>query len=63
VADEGMKNKIILAENLQVLSQLEDASIPLIYIDPPFNTGRTQSRKRISTLSTNIDFCKQNTII
>ncbi len=45
-----MKNKIIMAENLQVLSQLEDASIPLIYIDPPFNTGRTQSRTRIRTV-------------
>ena len=51
MADGGMKNKIILAENLQILPKLEDASIPLIYIDPPFNTGRTQSRKRISTVS------------
>ena len=46
-----MKDQIILAENLTILSQLEDASIPLIYIDPPFNTGRTQSRKRIRTVS------------
>ena len=30
---------------------MPSASIPLIYIDPPFNTGRTQSRKRISTVS------------
>ncbi len=51
-----MKDQIILAENLTILSQLEDASIPLIYIDPPFNTGRTQSRKRIrTTLSENGD--------
>ena len=49
--NNGMKDQIILAENLTILSQLEDASIPLIYIDPPFNTGRTQSRKRIRTVS------------
>ena len=33
------------------MQQLPDASISLIYIDPPFNTGRTQSRKRIRTMS------------
>ena len=44
-------DQIIFAENLPVLQQLPSASIPLIYIDPPFNTGRTQSRKRISTVS------------
>ena len=46
-----MNDKIIFAENLPVLQQIPSASIPLIYIDPPFNTGRTQSRKRISTVS------------
>ncbi|BBB49314.1 DNA-methyltransferase [Pelolinea submarina] len=46
-----MTEQIIFAENLPVLQQIPSASIPLIYIDPPFNTGRTQSRKRISTVS------------
>lgn len=46
-----MNDQIFLAENLTILAQLDDASIPLIYIDPPFNTGRTQSRQRIRTVS------------
>ncbi len=36
-------------DNLPVLQQMATKSIPLIYIDPPFNTGKTQSRKRIKT--------------
>jgi site-specific DNA-methyltransferase (adenine-specific) len=36
--------RIVLGDNLPVLRALPDASAPLIYIDPPFNTGRTQSR-------------------
>lgn len=34
-------------DNLEVLSRFEDGSFDLIYIDPPFNTGREQSRTRI----------------
>jgi site-specific DNA-methyltransferase (adenine-specific) len=36
-------------DNLQVIRQFPDASFDLIYIDPPFNTGRSQSRTRIKT--------------
>jgi site-specific DNA-methyltransferase (adenine-specific) len=32
-----------------VLSAIEDGAVDLIYIDPPFNTGRVQSRTRIRT--------------
>ena len=39
--------KIILSDNLPVLQQMDTGSVALIYIDPPFNTGRTQSRTRI----------------
>jgi site-specific DNA-methyltransferase (adenine-specific) len=46
-----MKHQIIYGENLPFLKQVADASIPLIYIDPPFNTGRVQSRTRIHTVS------------
>ena len=35
--------------NLPIIRGFADASFDLIYIDPPFNTGRTQSRTRIST--------------
>lgn len=42
--------KVIFADNLEVLPSLPDAEIDLIYIDPPFNTGRDQSRKSIRTI-------------
>ncbi len=38
--------KIILGENLEVLRTLPAGFARLIYIDPPFNTGRTQKRER-----------------
>lgn len=39
--------KIVQGENLAVLATLPDAFAELLYIDPPFNTGGVQSRKRI----------------
>jgi site-specific DNA-methyltransferase (adenine-specific) len=35
-------NKVYCADNLQVMQSMTDASIDLIYIDPPFNTNRIQ---------------------
>jgi site-specific DNA-methyltransferase (adenine-specific) len=43
-----MKNKIYFADNLDVLTKMEEESVDLIYIDPPFNTGKSQSRKQIT---------------
>jgi site-specific DNA-methyltransferase (adenine-specific) len=43
-------NRIALADNLPFLRTLPDASIPLIYIDPPFNTGKVQRRTQIKTV-------------
>ena len=40
---------IIEGENLDILRNLPDASIPLIYIDPPFNTGKKQAQTRLRT--------------
>jgi site-specific DNA-methyltransferase (adenine-specific) len=40
---------VVLGDNLEVTAQLPDASFRLIYLDPPFNTGRTQSRQTITT--------------
>ncbi len=37
-------------DNLPILRALPDASFDLIYLDPPFNTGRVQSRARIQTI-------------
>ena len=43
--------RIILGDNLRVLPGLPDASVDLIYIDPPFNTGKQQRRARIRVTS------------
>src|SRR5438105_2524879 len=40
---------IVFSENLAYLETLPDASIDLIYVDPPFNTGRAQERSELST--------------
>ena len=45
----GSANRIILADNLGILPGIESGSVPLIYIDPPFNTGREQRRTRLRT--------------
>lgn len=43
-------NTIYFADNLDVLKSLPSGSVQLIYIDPPFNTGRHQSRTQLKTL-------------
>jgi site-specific DNA-methyltransferase (adenine-specific) len=45
-----ISNCILEGENLAALRSLPDASIELIYVDPPFNTGVTQKRARIRTV-------------
>ena len=42
-------NYIYFGDNLAILPSLPPASVDLIYIDPPFNTGRKQSRVRLRT--------------
>lgn len=42
--------KIFFSDNLPILQALESESVDLIYIDPPFNTGKTQIRKTIKTV-------------
>ncbi len=39
--------RIVQAECLQYIVTLPEASFPLIYLDPPFNTRKTQQRRRI----------------
>jgi len=43
-------NRIIHGENLAALAGLPDGCVDLIYIDPPFNTGRRQTRARLRTV-------------
>ena len=47
--------EIHLGDNLPILQSLPSASVDLIYIDPPFNTGLTQKRTRITARRTSID--------
>jgi site-specific DNA-methyltransferase (adenine-specific) len=42
--------RVIFGDNLPVLRSLPDGSVPLIYIDPPFNTGRAQARTQLRTV-------------
>ena len=44
-----MNNCVYFGDNLEVLRGLPDGSAALIYIDPPFNTGKAQSRTSIRT--------------
>ncbi|MCW4464342.1 site-specific DNA-methyltransferase [Glutamicibacter sp. MNS18] len=37
-------NTVAHGENLEILAAMPDASFTLIYVDPPFNTGRKQTR-------------------
>ncbi len=43
-------NRIVLADNMDVLPAIPDGAARLIYIDPPFNTGKTQRRERLRTV-------------
>lgn len=45
-----MTNQIIFGDNLIELPKLPDHFASLIYIDLPFNTGKTQKRQRIKTV-------------
>ena len=45
----GAKIEIHLGDNLEVIRKLPDARFDLIYIDPPFNTGRRQRRTQLRT--------------
>ena len=43
-------NHIYFSDNLPILQGLPSGSVDLIYIDPPFNTGKVQSRTQLRTV-------------
>jgi site-specific DNA-methyltransferase (adenine-specific) len=47
--------RILLADNLEALAGVADDSIDLIYVDPPFNTGRRQTLERLRTVRDEAD--------
>jgi site-specific DNA-methyltransferase (adenine-specific) len=44
--------RVIQGDNLSALKSMPEQSVQLIYVDPPFNTGRTQTRGTSSTTRT-----------
>jgi len=45
----GDGNLVVLGDCADVLPTLPDATFQLIYVDPPFNTGKVQRRRTLST--------------
>ena len=43
-------NEILLGENLQLLRAFAAESFQLVYVDPPFNTGKVQARKTLQAV-------------
>ena len=44
------RDEILLGDNLEILPRgFQDDAIQMIYIDPPFNTGKQQIRKTLET--------------
>ena len=46
--ERSLTREIHLGDNLELLRGISDSSCNLIYIDPPFNTGRVQKRDRFT---------------
>ena len=44
-------DEILLGENLELLPAFAAESFQLVYIDPPFNTGKVQARKTLRTVA------------
>ena len=42
---------IVLGDNLPVLRGLPDGCAQMVYLDPPFNTGRAQERRTLRTVA------------
>jgi site-specific DNA-methyltransferase (adenine-specific) len=43
-------NRIVQGDNLAVLQGMATGSVELIYVDPPFNTGKRQTRIQMKTI-------------
>lgn len=47
---EGDADLLLHADNLAAMRQLPDECVQLVYLDPPFNTGREQRRRTIRSV-------------
>ena len=50
-AERPTRDEILLGDCLELLPRFADGAFQLIYIDPPFNTGREQTRKLMRTVA------------
>ena len=48
-SETNVSIKVVFGDNLEYLKTVPSESVSLIYVDPPFNTGRKQIRKRFHT--------------
>ena len=48
MVDLKLNAQVLFGDNLEILKSIPDDSIDLIYIDPPFNTGKRQARTQIN---------------
>ncbi|HEX5250725.1 MAG TPA: site-specific DNA-methyltransferase [Gaiellales bacterium] len=46
-----MDGEIVLGDNLDVMPSLPDGAFRMIYLDPPFNTGRERTARRLRTVA------------
>ena len=50
LSQRPIADEILLGDCLEILPRFADGSFQLIYIDPPFNTGREQTRRTLRTV-------------
>ncbi|HWV37533.1 MAG TPA: DNA methyltransferase [Vulgatibacter sp.] len=43
-------NRVVHGDNLDVLRTIPSGSVDLVYVDPPFNTGKVQARTSLQTV-------------
>jgi site-specific DNA-methyltransferase (adenine-specific) len=43
-------DEVLLGDNLDLLPRFADGSFTLVYLDPPFNTGRRRTRRTLATV-------------
>ncbi|RQP08913.1 MAG: site-specific DNA-methyltransferase [Microbacteriaceae bacterium] len=48
--DAASPDTVVFGDNLEVARTLPDGGFRLIYLDPPFNTGRTQRHRAVQTV-------------
>lgn len=61
--DQTGPNLVIQGDNQNHLATLPSQSFQLIYLDPPFNTGKTQNRHNVTTKRVEVRRSEQNSRI